>query len=131
MKTKYELILYSSLNRRYLQPIIDYLEQKEKYFQYSFDESYCLSANMFQGVKCLNFLCETRSLKNVIAVDTSVKSFPLNPENVLPVPCDSLFSDTTLAKLGAILDSISKENSVREAMRRYYKLSCKIHFNIP
>lgn len=122
MKTKYELILYSSLNRKYLQAILNYLEHDRKYFEYILDESYCLYANVFQGVKYLNFLCCSRSLSNIVAVDTSAKCFPLNPDNFIPA-LSSLF------KLGQILDLIAKESDVRKIIRKYSKRSIENHIS--
>jgi len=115
MKSKYELILYSFLDRKYLLAILNYLERDEKYFEYILDESYCLYANVFQGVKYLNFLCSTRSLSNIVVVDTSVKNFPFDPDNFIP----ALSSSTFLPKLGRILNLIAKESDVRKVIKKY------------
>jgi len=119
MKTKYELIIYSSLNHKYLQPILNYLEREKKYFEYSFDETFCLYANVFQGTKYLNFLCSTRPIKNVIAVDTSTKKFPLNPWSVIAVPWNLIIPPTALTKLGVVLTEISKNSDARTAIKEY------------
>jgi TFIIF-interacting CTD phosphatase-like protein len=119
MKTKYELIIYSSLNRKYLQPILKYLEREKKYFEYSFDETFCLYANVFQGIKYLNFLCSTRSIKDIIVVDTSIKNFPLNSQNVITVPWNLRSPEAALAKLGVVLNEISNESDVRAAIGKY------------
>lgn len=119
MKSRYELILYSSLSRKYLRAILAYLEREKQYFDYSFDESLCLFANVFHGVKCLNFLCASRSPADIVAVDTSVKNFPLNPTNVVPFPWISRPPSIALVKLGAVLELIAKESDVRAEIKKY------------
>lgn len=119
IKRKYELIVYSSLNRKYLQPILKYLEKEKKYFAYTFDEEFCLFANVFQGMKYLNSLCGTRSLKEIVVIDTSVKKYPLNSLNVVPIPMNSHSPEIFLPKLGVILEEISKESDVQKAIERY------------
>ena len=123
MKSKYELILYSTLNFKYVQAISDYLEKDEKYFAYRFDESFCLFANVFTGVKFINFLCYNRTLSSILILDLSVKTFPLNPYNVVAIPPNTLSSNLVLAKLSKVLDLFVNELDVQIALRRFIEFS--------
>ena len=117
MKSKYELVVYSSMNIKYIKPIIEYLEQNGKYFDYYFCEEYCIFANVYNGIKCLDFLYETRSANDVVVVDTSIKNYPLNFDSFVPGNVIER-NDNELPKLAKILDRIYDEKDIRFIIRK-------------
>ena len=117
IKAKFEVILYSSLNYRYLNPIKNYIEKQGKFFAYCLDESYCLFANVFSGIKCLDFLCENRKLENIVVVDSSVKSFPLNYYNIIPYTFS--LKENQLIKISKVLDSLVGQTDIQFIIRKY------------
>ena len=128
MRTKFELILYSSLSSEYLDAVLGYLEKQKKYFVHRFDESYCLFANISYAIKCADFLLENRTLENTIFVDSSVKAFPLSADNIVPISRyeeGEATKDIELVKLASILDLLAKEEGdVRTAINLYRSPVC-------
>ena len=122
MKSRFELIIYSSLNRQALVPIIQKLEEHKKFFQYVFDETFCIFANISYGVKCVDFLLSNRRVEDIILVDTSAKSLPLSQDNFVPVPrYDGNKEETELIRLATVLGALEKENDIREAIKKLRK----------
>ena len=79
MKKIYELILFTSATHEYVDPIVNYIEKDEKYFDYilyrkhlSFDEK----GEYFKNLNLLN-----RNYKNIIIVDDTEKNFKLHKSN--------------------------------------------------
>ena len=116
MISKYELIAYSSLSNDYLIPIIQYLEKKKKYFTYCFYESFCLFANVLSGIKSINFMSKLTPLTNIVVIENSVKTLPLNPFNVVPCNCSE---NDHLIILGVILNKLIQEEDVISAIKSY------------
>ncbi len=121
MRGKFELILYSALNKVYVQAIVDCIQKREKYFAHVIGEDFCVFANLTYGVKCLDFLLSGRKLQHIMLVDTTVKCLPGSSDNFVPVPAypgrDQ--TDQELPKLAALLDVIGKEKDVTEAITNY------------
>ena len=69
MKKIYELIIFSEKSKDYVDPIIDIIQKKEKYFTHVLYEQYMTSDSNGQEIKDINLL--GRNLKNVIIVDNN------------------------------------------------------------
>ena len=121
MKTKYELIIYSSLNKTYVDAIVRCIEENEKYFEYIFGEDFCIFANISYGVKCLDFLFGNRTKDDIILVDTTAKSLPFYSDNFVPIPsyCAINAKDYELAKLASLLDLMIAEPSIPKAITNF------------
>ena len=121
MKSKYELILYSSFSNTYIKPIIGILEREEKYFDYRFDETFCIFANISYGVKCIDFLLHNRSPADIIVIDTNVNTLPLSVNNFIPILYyqGNEKDDTELVKLAVLLDELAKVKDVREGIKKF------------
>ena len=79
MKKIYELILFTSATHDYVDPIVNFIEKDEKYFDYilyrrhlSFDEK----GEFFKNLNLLN-----RNCKKIIIVDDTEKNFKLHKSN--------------------------------------------------
>lgn len=83
MAEKYELVIYSRLDKEIIKKIVSSIEKKKKYFSYCFGKEFCFFANFSFAVKCLDFLYSNRLDRDIIAVDTKAASFPLSPDNHL------------------------------------------------
>ena len=119
VKSRFELIVYSSFNGFFLDGIINSLERMEKFFVHRFDEDFCLFANISYSIKCLDFLLANRSLADIIMIDQTVRALPLTPDNLIPISAyDSLNpADEELPKLAILLDLVASAPDVRVAIR--------------
>jgi len=118
MSSKYELILYSSLNRAYIDSILSNVPGLGNYFSYIFGDDHCVFANLHYSVKYLDFLLKTRSLEDILLVDKTLKSLPHFPYNFLPAPLYSKDDpdDRGLIKLSVGIDRTLAQKIVQEEM---------------
>jgi hypothetical protein len=110
MKSIYELIIFSENSQEYVEPIIDFIQKKENYFDYIICKSFITYDNRGNEIKDLNLL--GRDLKNVIVVD-NIKQFYKNKENLICIK--SFFGDVnndkrTLKLLGNVLKEIKTDS---------------------
>ena len=118
MSRLYELVIYSSLSRDYLQAILDRVEKKKKYFSQRFNDEFCIFANIAYSVRCLDFLYANRSAADIILVDNTVTTFPLSPNNFLPIsPFDGSSTDQELPKLAAVLTQLQEAADIPTAIQ--------------
>ena len=81
MKKIYELIIFSEKSKDYVDPIIDLIQKKEKYFSYVLCEQYVTLDSNGQEMKDINLL--GRNLKNVIIVDNKDLYYKLFKDNFI------------------------------------------------
>ena len=109
MKKEYELILFSFGNEKYVDPIIEMIEKKEKYFSYRLYRKHAvLSGKNF--VKDLSRL--GRDLKTILIIDNLPQAFKLQKENGIWVKAfygDCKGDNKTLKKLGDVLERIKMD----------------------
>ncbi len=121
MQSRFELIVYSSFPRDYLNALVNAVEKGRRIFAHRFAEEFCLFANIAHSVKCIDFLLANRSPADIIVLDTSAKSFPLSMDNVVPVAeyDERRPQDEELAGLARLLERLAAEKDVRETIRKY------------
>jgi TFIIF-interacting CTD phosphatase-like protein len=121
MARKFEIIIYSSLNSSYVRTIIDRVQKDYNYFEYCLCEEFCAFSNFSYGVKCLEILLGNRDKKDIIFVDTTVKSLPFDPNNLIPIPSYSHKAgfDRELINLAAILDEISQSPNIPNTLFQF------------
>ena len=106
MKKQYELVLFSFGNEKYVDPIINMIEKKEKYFSYRLYRRHAiLSGKNF--VKDLSKL--GRDLKTILIIDNLPQAFKLQKENGIWVKAfygDCKGDNETLKNLGDLLERI-------------------------
>ena len=83
MKKIYELIIFSEKSKDYVDPIIDLIQKKEKYFSYVLYDQYVTLDSNGQEMKDINLL--GRSLKNVIIVDNKDLYYKLFKDNFISI----------------------------------------------
>ena len=119
VKPFYELITFTSASREYAQPIINEIELKNKYFDYSFfREHSVISGNDF--VKDISRI--GRDMKRIIIVDNMEQNFRLNKNNGIKIKAfygDQ--NDKVLYELSKILVMIVKQgfNDLTLALQHY------------
>ena len=85
MASRYELIVYTASNKNYADAIIDYIEEKRKYFSYRLYNTQCISKPGIYTYKYLSLLCENRDIKDIILVDNRVRNYSLSIRNGIPI----------------------------------------------
>ena len=122
MKTLYELILFSFGTPEYVDPIVNIIEKKEKYFEYRL---YRQHSNL-DGKNYIKDLSKLgRDLKKVIIVDNMQQAFKLQINNGICIKAfygDVVADRDTLKILSVILEKIrfdaEKSNDIRISLRK-------------
>ena len=107
MKLLFELVIFSSGAKDYVDPIIKMIEKDEKYFDYILYRQHITTDENGDNVKNLELI--GRDLKNVIIIDDIAKYFKLQKENGICIKpfCGNILSDRNTLK---ILSSVLKKN---------------------
>ena len=107
LKPFYELITFTSASKEYAQPIINEIESRNKYFDYTFfREHSVISGNDF--VKDISRI--GRDMKKIIIVDNMEQNFRLNKKNGIKIkPFYGEQNDNILNELCKILIIIAKK----------------------
>ena len=120
VKNKYELVVFTAGTKEYADPIIDIIEQKEKFFVKRLYRQHTIYRdNTF--IKDLNKL--GRDLSKIIIVDNMPQNFRLQKENGILI--NNYFGqdngDNTLQLLGDILLKIAQSpgKDVRNEIKKY------------
>ena len=123
MKSKYELILYTSLNTVYISAIMAHIPKLANYFDYVLTQNQCVYTNIDYGMKCLDFLLTSRTLSQILLLDISPKSFPAFLYNFLPVPSFQENKDEAiLCKLAVTIDNLLS-NDLMNIIKTFIKKS--------
>ena len=126
MKSLYELILFSFVIPEYVDPIVNILEKKKKYFEYRLYRQHAsLSGNDY--VKDLSKL--GRDLKKIIIIDNMPQAFKLHKFNGICIKAfygDTVGDRNTLKVLSEILERIrydaDETNDIRYSLRKEMNL---------
>ena len=131
MKSIYELIIFSENTQEYVQPIIDLIQKKEKYFDYVICKPFISYDSDGHEIKDISLL--GRDLKNIIVID-NIKQYYRSKENLICIK--SFFGDInndkkTLKLLGSVLKEIKidseKTGDIRTSISQLkYKLYPKV-----
>ena len=132
MKLIYELIILSDNPNDYTEPIIDIIQQKEKYFSYILDNKNLITNNKGDKIKDLNLL--GREMKNLVIIDINNKYYKLNKENLICIKSfngDVNKDKDTLKLLGNFLKELQydseKTGDIRMSLNKLiYKLYPKV-----
>ena len=109
MKSIYELIIFSENSQEYVEPIIEFIQKKENYFDYIICKPFISYDSRGNEIKDLSLL--GRDMKNVIVVD-NIKQYYTNKDNLICIK--SFFGDAnndkkTLKLLGNVLKEIKTD----------------------
>ena len=134
MRNLYELILFSFGTSEYVDPIINIIEKKEKYFEYRLYRQHAkIDGNNF--IKDLNYL--GRDIKKIIIVDNMPQAFKLHKKNGICIKGfygDVVSDRNTLKILSIILEKIrfdaDESKDIRDSLKKEENdIFSKITFN--
>ena len=123
----YNIVIYSSSNKVYVDKILDFLDPNHSYFNYRLYQEHCSKFKINDKIcftKNLNIFKNISSLKDIIIVDCSVLGFGFFLENGIPIiPFYDSKEDVELKILSYYLVSVSSNYDLREALKRDMKLN--------
>ena len=122
IKKDYNIVIYSSSKKDYVDKILDFLDPEHNYFNYRLYREHCFKFiidNKIYFTKNLNVFKNICPLKDIVIVDCSVIGFGFFLENGIPiVPYYDSKEDVELELLSYYLLSISSNNDLRIALKR-------------
>ena len=123
----YNIVIYSSSNKIYVDNILNSLDPEHIYFNYRLYQEHCFKFKINGKIyftKNLNIFKNICSLKDMIIVDCSVLGFGFFLENGIPIiPFYDSKEDVELKILSYYLVSISSNYDLRKALKRDIKLN--------
>ena len=122
MKKIYELILFSYEIQEYVDPIVDLIEKKEKYFEYRLYKQH----TKFNGKYYIKDLSKLgRDIRRILIIDNISQNFKLQKNNgicIKPFYGDVVSDRNTLKFLSIILEKIrydaDESNDIRDSLRK-------------
>ena len=126
IKKDYNIVIYSSGSKYYVDAILDFLDPKHEYFNFRLYREHCnryIINNKIYFTKNLNIFKNICPLKDIVMVDCSVIGFGFFLENGIPIiPYYDSKEDVELKLLSNYLLSISSNNDLRIALKRDMEL---------
>ena len=126
IKKDYNIVIYSSGSKIYVDAILDFIDPKHEYFKYRLYREHCnkyIINNKIYFTKNLNIFKNICPLKDIVMVDCSVIGFGFFLENGIPIiPYYDSKEDVELKLLSYYLLSISSNNDLRIALKRDMEL---------
>ena len=126
IKKDYNIVIYSSGSKIYVDAILDFLDPKHEYFNFRLYREHCnryIINNKIYFTKNLNIFKNICPLKDIVMVDCSVIGFGFFLENGIPIiPYYDSKEDVELKLLSYYLLSISSNNDLRIALKRDMEL---------
>ena len=127
MKILYELIIFSSRSQDYVSPIIQKIENDEKFFDYVLYKQHMFTDENGDIVKNLNSI--GRNLNSTIIIDDDSKNFKMQKENgicIRPFYGNNISDDKTLNILNKVLQRIrfdaDETKDIRISLRKFKHL---------
>ena len=122
MKKIYELILFSYEIQEYVDPIVDLIEKKEKYFEHRLYKQH----TKFNGKYYIKDLSKLgRDIRRILIIDNISQNFKLQKNNgicIKPFYGDVVSDRNTLKFLSIILEKIrydaDESNDIRDSLRK-------------
>ena len=126
IKNDYNIVIYSSNHKEYVDQILDYLDPDKEYFNYRLYQNHCYKFSINNKVyftKDLNIFKGICDLKDIVVVDCSVLGFGFFLDNGIPIiPFYDSKEDVELKLLSYYLVCIASNNDLRLALKRDMKL---------
>ena len=126
IKNDYNIVIYSSGSKNYVDAILDFIDPKHEYFNFRLYREHCnkyIINNKIYFTKNLNIFKNICQLKDIVMVDCSVIGFGFFLENGIPIiPYYDSKEDAELMLLSYYLLSISSNNDLRIALKRDMEL---------
>ena len=127
IKNDYNIVIYSSSDKCYVDKILDFLDPEHNYFNYRLYKEHCYKFTINDKIyytKNLNIFKNICSLNDIIIVDCSVLGFGFFLDNGIPIiPFYDSKEDVELRLVSYYLLSISSNYDLRQALKRDMKLN--------
>ena len=128
IKKHYFIIVYTASDRSYADPVLNFIDPNNDYFQYRLYRSHCIYSKVKDDDKIKLYIKDLSIFKNVdlkdmVIIDNSILSYAYHLNNGIPiVPYYKGEKDYELMFLAGYLSSIRKWKDLREANKKYIKL---------
>ena len=128
IKKHYFIIVYSASDRSYADPVLNFIDPNNDYFQYRLYRSHCIYSKVKDDDKIKLYIKDLSIFKNIdlkdmVIIDNSILSYAYHLNNGIPiVPYYKGEKDYELMFLAGYLSSIRKWKDLREANKKYIKL---------
>ena len=132
IKKHYFIIVYTASDRSYADPVLNFIDPNNDYFQYRLYRSHCIYSKVKDDDKIKLYIKDLSIFKNVdlkdmVIIDNSILSYAYHLNNGIPiVPYYKGEKDYELMFLAGYLSSIRKWKDLREANKKYIKLEMLI-----
>ena len=127
IKNNYNIVIYSSGNKNYVDAILDFIDPEHDYFNFRLYREHCnkfIINNKIYFTKNLNIFKNICPLKDIVMVDCSVIGFGFFLENGIPIiPYYDSKEDVELMLVSYYLLSIASNNDLRIALKRDIELN--------
>jgi TFIIF-interacting CTD phosphatase-like protein len=131
MSQIYEVILYTSAEKKYADIAIDFMERKHKIFAHKLYKQQCLIKPKEYSFKSLDMLCSNRNINDLIIVDNSVKCFALSLRNGIPITdYKGTNSDKELIYLAKYLHTLAHVKDVRTQIKQDFAAFLLEHYQV-
>ena len=121
IKNDYNIVIYSSNHKEYVDQILDYLDPDKEYFNYRLYQNHCYKFSINNKVyftKDLNIFKGICDLKDIVVVDCSVLGFGFFLDNGIPIiPFYDSKEDVELKLLSYYLVCIASNNDLKLALK--------------
>ncbi|XP_066192153.1 CTD small phosphatase-like protein 2-A [Sylvia atricapilla] len=115
----YEIFIYTTAKKYYAKKLLEVLDPKKKLIRCCFSQSDCVCS---QGCYWKDLTCLGRDLAKVVALDHTMKGFPAQAANWIPVPPWSGDpEDEELLRLIPALGRLCQEEDVRPEIQRQFR----------
>jgi len=118
MSKIFEIVVLTASEKDYADSILNYIENKTKYFAHRLFKNHCIVKEEVYLFKNLNVLTANRELKDILIVDNSVRNFALFICNGIPIiEFLGKDNDIELCKLSNFLVKLSEEKDCSEIIK--------------
>ena len=119
MSKHFELVVYTAGEKSYADRIINFIENKRKFFAHRLYKAQCVKMPKGRMYKNLQILCANRGMQDIIIVDNCVNSFSLSVRNGVPIKAfKGEEDDRELVYLSSYLKELSKEEDIRDRITK-------------
>ena len=131
MQEFYELIIYTSAERRYANSILDFIEKRQQYFAHRLYYPQCVVKKGQYSCKDLEIFCHNRNLNNVVIVDNLVSNYCMHIKNGIPILYyKGSDVDTQLIHLASYLRTLAEAKNISVVIKNDFTTSLSINESI-
>ena len=118
---KYEIVIFCGGSQLYCTPVLNFIEEKRKYFAHYISNDYVLFDNANFTVKYYDFLLhKPRTLKNTVIMESHVATYSLLLYSGIPVSIykSICIADKELIEIAKFLDILAESEDINKTIRQ-------------